>query len=188
MQTSFSALLNKGVGLLALVCVASSVATFATNAGAHAILVTPKAEAGSFYKAAIGITHGCAGTPTREVTVLIPAGVTGAKPMPKPGWTIDIERSKLTTPRESHGRQVLEEVTKIRWSGGSLPNAYYDEFSLVATLPAQAGPLYWQVSQACDQGRYDWVEIPAPGQDARELKSPALRLELTPAMHMGHQH
>ena len=167
-------------GLLAL--------ALAGAASAHAILVPPKAEAGSFYKAGIGITHGCGGSATREVIVTIPAGVAGAKPMPKPGWTLEVERSKLAQPRVSHGRSVTEDVTQVRWSGGTLPNAYYDEFVIVATLPDAAAPLYWKVTQICDQGRIDWTDIPADGQAASELKSPAPRLELTPASHTGHHH
>lgn len=155
---------------------------------AHPVLGVPQAAAGSFYKASIGITHGCAGSATREVIVEIPSGVSGAKPVPKPGWSIDIERTKLAQPRESHGRKITEEVSRIRWSGGSLDNAHFDEFVLVATLPAQAGPVYWKVTQACEQGRAQWHEIPGAGKSAHDLKSPALRLDVAPAGHAGHKH
>jgi len=169
-------------------CAALLALTLAGAVSAHPLLAAPKAEAGSFYKAAIGITHGCSGSATREVIVMIPPGVEGAKPMVKPGWSVDVERGKLAQPRVSHGRTVTEDVTKIRWSGGTLASAHYDEFVVVATLPREAGPLYWAVSQVCEQGRADWAEIPAPGQTAGELKSPALRLEVTPASQPGHAH
>jgi uncharacterized protein YcnI len=157
-------------------------------ASAHPVLVTPRAEAGSFQKVAIGITHGCSGVATREVIVMIPPGVEGAKPMVKPGWNVEIERARLAQPRVAHGRTVTEDVSKIRWSGGTLASAHYDEFIVVATLPQQPGPIYWAVSQVCEQGRADWTDIPAPGQPAGDLKNPALRLELTPAQQPGHQH
>jgi len=173
--------------LLKLALLASA-AALSLHAHAHPVLAVAQAPAGSFYKAAIGITHGCAGTATREVIVTIPAGVTGAKPVPKPGWTIEVERSKLAQPRESHGRKITEDVTRIRWSGGTLPNSYFDEFVLVATLPQQAGPVYWNVTQVCEQGRADWNEIPAAGQSPRDLKSPALRLEVSADPHAGHKH
>jgi uncharacterized protein YcnI len=155
---------------------------------AHPVLAVPQAPAGSFYKAAIGITHGCAGSATREVIVEIPAGVSGAKPVPKPGWTIAIERTPLTTPRESHGRKITEEVSRIRWSGGLLESAHFDEFVLVATLPQQAGPVYWKVTQVCEQGRAEWNEIPPAGKSPHDLKSPALRLEVSADPHAGHKH
>jgi uncharacterized protein YcnI len=183
----FSARRQTGAGLLVPV-LALAVGLLASNADAHPVLAQPKAEAGSFYKAAIGITHGCKGSATREVIVRIPEGVQGAKPMPKPGWTIAVERAKLAQPRESHGLRVTEDVAQIRWSGGTLPNDQYDEFNLVATLPARAGTLYWQVSQVCNQGRSDWREIPAAGQDAKALESPALRMEVLPAAPAAHAH
>jgi len=153
---------------------------------AHAMLVTPAAEAGSFYKAAIAITHGCAGSATREVIVEIPAGVQNAKPMPKPGWRIELTSAPLAQPRESHGRKISEAVTRIRFYGGKLPNAYYDEFSIAVTLPDQAEPVYWPVTQICERGRNEWREVPAPGQSAADLKSPAPRLDLTPPGPMAH--
>jgi uncharacterized protein YcnI len=166
----------------------ASAALLSAPLAAHPVLAVPQASAGSFYKATIGITHGCAGTATREVIVSIPAGVSGAKPVPKPGWTIEVERVKLAQPRESHGRKITEDVVKIRWSGGSLPSSYFDEFVLVANLPQQPGPVYWNVTQVCDQGRADWNEIPAAGQSPHDLKSPALRLEVTADPHAGHKH
>jgi uncharacterized protein YcnI len=168
-------------------CVAVLAALLAP-AHAHPVLAQSKAEAGTFFKASIGITHGCKGTPTREVMVRIPAGVQGAKPMPKPGWTVSVERAPLDAPRESHGRRITEDVTLVRWSGGTLPNEQYDEFSVVATLPAQPGPLYWLVSQKCEQGGYEWKDIPMPGQDPHSLQSPAVRLEVTPAVPAAHNH
>jgi len=187
MLNLFSARRQTGAGLFVPV-LALAIGLLASSANAHPVLAQPKAEAGSFYKAAIGITHGCKGSATREVIVRIPEGVQGAKPMPKPGWTIAVERAKLAQPRESHGRRVTEDVVQIRWSGGTLPNDQYDEFNLVATLPAQAGTLYWQVSQVCDQGRSDWSEMPAAGQDAKALESPALRMEVLPAAPAAHAH
>jgi uncharacterized protein YcnI len=182
MLNLLSARRGAGAGLCALVLSVPSAAH------AHAVLAQPKAEAGTFYKAAIGITHGCKGLPTREVIINIPTGVQGAKPMPKAGWTVTITRAKLEQPRSSHGRTITEEVTQIRYSGGALPNDHYDEFTVVGTLPAQAGMLWWKVSQVCEQGRHDWDQVPAAGQDAKSLESPALRLEVTPGAHAGHQH
>ena len=131
---------------------------------AHVVLEYQVAPAGAGYKASFKVGHGCSASPTREISVDIPAGVRGARPMPKPGWTIEIDKIKLAQPRESHGRSITEEVSRIRWSGGSLASAHYDEFVVAATLPRQAGPVYWKVTQVCEQGRADWDEIPAAGQ------------------------
>jgi len=140
----------------------------ASAAFAHPALENPRAEAGSSYRAAIRITHGCSGSPVREVIVQIPEGVRGAKPMPKPGW------------------QVAIEPGAIRWSGGRIENGYFDEFVLLAQLPSTPGTVYWKVSQVCEQGRIDWFDT------ARDAKAPAAALEVlpgtAPAGHAEHKH
>ena len=80
-----------------LVCAASA-------AHAHVTLEQPKAAAGSSYKAVFRIGHGCAGSATHTVNVALPAGFRGAKPMPKPGWTLTVRKAALAQPYESHGR------------------------------------------------------------------------------------
>jgi uncharacterized protein YcnI len=170
-------------------CFAIAALLCADTASAHVVLETQKAEAGGYYKAVFRITHGCDGEPIRQIVVNIPEGVQGAKPMVKPGWTIEIDRAALTKPYTAlHGRGVAEEVRQVRWTGGPLANEHYDEFVLMARLPETPGTLYWKVSQVCEKGRIDWDEIPAPGKKASDYKSPAVRMELTPRAHDGHQH
>ncbi len=160
-------------------------------ANAHVTLEYQVANAGSTYKATFRVGHGCGESPTREITVTVPPGVQDAKPMPKPGWTIAIEREKLAQPRSDHGKSVADEVRRIRWSANTaadaLPGHFYDEFALQARLPGQAGMLYWPVAQVCEKGRMDWTEVPAAGQNPHDLKSPAAALELLPASG-GHAH
>ena len=167
--------------------------TLLTSAAqAHVTLEYPVATAGQGYKATFKIGHGCGTSPTRVVEVVMPAGVRGAKPMPKPGWALEVVREKLAQPYTSHGRSVSEDTTRIRWSAKTeadqLSSQHYDEFVLVATLPAQAGRLYWPVRQVCPQGQLDWTERPGPGQTWHDLASPAAELELMPAASSVHSH
>ena len=174
---------------IAAVCLAACVSL----AQAHTVLEYPVATAGQSYKASFKVGHGCGASPTRQIVVDIPAGVQGAKPMPKAGWRLEVTREKLAKPYTSHGRTITEDVTRITWSAKTpedfLPNGHYDEFVLVATLPEQEGMLYWPVQQVCEQGRMDWTELPKPGQKLSDLKSPAAALELMPsAGGAEHQH
>ncbi len=163
---------------------------FVAPAWGHPALENPRAEAGSSYRAAIRLTHGCAGSPIREVVVEIPPGVRGARPMPKPGWTIAIERERLAQPYTMHGHAIDEDVARIRWTGGPLDLAYFDEFVLLADLPETPGALYWKVSQICEQGRIDWTDVPPAGKTRAGLKAPAAVLEVMPkqGQGQGHQH
>ncbi|WP_432723038.1 YcnI family protein [Jeongeupia wiesaeckerbachi] len=156
-------------------------------AQAHIVLQQKYAPADSYYKAVFQVGHGCDGAATTAVTVRIPDGVKSAKPSPKPGWKLDIRSGKLKQPYESHGKTITEGVSEIRWSGGSLPDAQFDEFAMQLKLPAEAGKLYFEVVQQCGKQKIEWTEVPA-GDDAAEPAHPAPVLELAPAAGAGHHH
>lgn len=163
------------------------------SASAHVVLEYQVAPAASSYKATFKVGHGCGASPTRQIVVDIPPGVRGARPMPKPGWALEVQRDKLAQPYTSHGRSVAEDVVRITWTARTaddmLPSAHYDEFVVVATTPEQAGTVYWPVRQVCTEGRSDWTEVPRPGQKLSDLKSPAAALEILPGGGAsGHNH
>ena len=79
-----------------------------TGAQAHITLEEPAAVANTGYKAVLRVTHGCEGSPTHTVRVQIPAGFLGSKPIPKPGWKLELQRVKLAEPFDSH----VEKLTK----------------------------------------------------------------------------
>jgi uncharacterized protein YcnI len=162
------------------------------TAHAHVVLEEPAALAGSSYRAALRVGHGCAGSPTTGIRVVLPAGVRAAKPMPKAGWTLNTRRAALAQPYESHGKTVREDVVEISWTASApehaLPDDWYDEFVLRATLPEQAGALWFRVLQTCASGQLDWTEIPAQGRSTRGMKAPAVLLEVLPSGMAGHAH
>ena len=160
-------------------------------ASAHVALEYAVANANTYYKANFKVGHGCGASATRQVVVQIPAGAQGAKPMPKAGWVINIERAKLDQPYKDHGRTVTEDVSRVTWTAktqaDALPSSFYDEFALQAKLVVPAGLVYWQVSQVCEEGRLDWTQIPKAGQKLSDLQFPAALLEVLPAFG-GHAH
>lgn len=159
------------------------------NAYAHITLQNQKGEAGAYYRAVLQVGHGCeAGSPIKQIIVDIPDGVLGAKPMAKAGWKIEVDKAKLAKPYTMHGVTITDYVTQIRWTGGPLADAHYDEFVLVAKLPDQAGPLYWKVSQICETGRLDWAETPAAGKKLSDYKLPAAVMEIIPQSGTAHHH
>lgn len=175
-----------------LALLATSALLFSATAHAHVTLETPSAIAGSYYKAVLMMGHGCEGQATHTVTVRLPAGFKGAKPMPKPGWALSIRREPLAQPYTSHGQQITDDVAEVVWTARSvdahLPDAQYDEFVLRGQLPATPGPLWFKVSQRCPVGQLDWVEVPPTGTSTQGLKAPAVRLDVEPASDTGHVH
>lgn len=155
-------------------------------AQAHVTLEQKQAPASSTYKAVFRVGHGCAGSPTTGIRVFLPAGFTDAKPMPKPGWKLEIQREALLAPYTSHGKPVNDRAAIISWQGGSLADAEYDEFVLRGTLPAESGKLYFRVLQKCKSAQNDWSAIQT-GHDKPEF--PAAILEVTPAAEApAHSH
>ena len=72
------------------------------------MLERKEAAPNAAYRGVIQIMHGCDGRPTTRVSVTIPEGVTGAKPMPKPGWTISTVKSAYARAYPSFHGQVSE--------------------------------------------------------------------------------
>src|SRR4029079_14044909 len=94
---------------------------------AHITLETQEAAVGSTYKAVLRVPHGCAGKATIAVRVQIPEGVIAVKPMPKPGWTLQVKKGKYEKSYKLYGEDVTSGVKEVDWSGGSLPDEFYDE-------------------------------------------------------------
>lgn len=151
-------------------------------AHAHITLETPEAEAGKPYKAVLRVGHGCDGSATKQLVVTLPDGLRGAKPVPKPGWTLSTTRAPLKTAYESHGKTITDELAEVSWTANTeadqLQDAWYDEFTVRGTLPAEPGELWFKVRQVCVKGETNWAELPAAGHPAA---APAARLRVLPA-------
>jgi uncharacterized protein YcnI len=147
---------------------------------AHVTLETKQASPNTSYKAVLRVGHGCEGQPTTAIRVQIPEGVIAVKPMPKPGWQLDVVTDKYERAYDYFGSQLTEGVRQISWSGGELPDAYYDEFVFVGRL-SDFEPdtvLHFPTVQECAGGVHRWIEIPAAGQDHDELEEPAPQLTI----------
>jgi uncharacterized protein YcnI len=166
-----------------IIAAASLLTLWASAAYAHITLETQEAAVGSAYKAILRVPHGCEGKATTSVRVKMPEGFIAVKPMPKAGWTLETVKGKYAKPYELWGEAVTEGVTEVDWSGGNLPDEFYDEFVFRGTLTAglPAGEiLYFPVVQQCGDVTERWIEIPAAGQDADSLEAPAPGLKLLP--------
>jgi uncharacterized protein YcnI len=176
------------VGLLA----AAVAMTLGTAAFAHVSLETKEAKLGAGYKAVFNIPHGCDGSPTTEVTIDIPEGVIAVKPMPKPGWKLSLQKGPYARTYDFyHGEKKSEGVKKVTWSGGELPDEYFDQFVLSTYIAGEieaGGKLSFPVTQKCATGALKWVEVAGPGVDAHSLEHPAPQLQLVAGGDEGHHH
>ena len=162
------------IGAVAFICTAS----------AHITLEQREAPVGAPYKAVLRVPHGCDGAATIVLRVRVPEGMIAVKPMPKPGWKVDTVVGKYPKTYDYfHGAKLSEGVTEVSFSGGTLPDAFYDEFVVTGFLAGDLEPgqlIYFPVVQECEKGIHRWIEIPAAGKSSGDYPEPAPALKLLP--------
>lgn len=162
-------------GFAAMAVIASQSSAFA-----HVTLATGETRPGTYYKAVFQVPHGCDGAATQSIRIQIPEGVIGVKPMPKPGWTLNVTRGAYAKSYQSHGKVVTEGPKEVMWSGGSLSDDNYDEFvftSFITDFPS-GQVIAFPTVQQCAKGEVRWDQIASEGQNPHSLKSPAPMLRI----------
>lgn len=150
-------------------------------ATAHVTLEPAQAVAGSNLRAALRVPHGCGAAATERIELRFPEGVIMARPMPVPGWRINIVRAPLNPPIDNgHGGLIREHVAGITWEGGPLPDEHYGEFVVMFRVPDRAGEtVHLPVMQYCTGGAVAaWVEIPQAGRRVTDYPHPAPTLRV----------
>lgn len=144
-------------------------------ASAHIVADPGQANVGAYQAVRFRVGHGCGdGAATTAVRIEIPPQMVSARPQPKPGWTLEIERG-------DEGK-----VAAVTWRG-SLPDEQFDEFALMFKLPDGAGTLYLPTVQSCGDEQSQWIAIPAPGERPSH-PAPSLTLVPKAAPAETHQH
>jgi periplasmic copper chaperone A len=152
---------------------ASALALFAqAPASAHVVLAAREAQPNAYYVGEFRVSHGCGESPTIAFRVEIPEGINTARPQPKPGWAIEIERAPLPAPVQTEYGEITDRVSAVTWRG-LLPADQFDQFALLLKLPNRAGAIHFRALQTCEQGGRAWVDVPVAGQDAHDLENPA---------------
>ncbi len=163
---------------------AATLTTLAVPAWAHATLEVREARIGASYKAVMNIPHGCGKEATHTVRIQIPEGFFAAKPMPKPGWTLETVTGPYEKTYLNHGREVTEGVQEIVWSGGHLPNEWFDQFVFRGTFAdtLEPGPFYFPTVQECENGEEAWIDT----SGEHGASHPAPKLSLVKGDNYGH--
>ena len=175
---------------LASLALASTLLFTVQNAESHAVINEGTAAAGSFSFITLRITHGCGASPSTQSRMKIPNGVIRVSPKFMENWTVEKRMKTLDPPyRDEAGNLVTETVDEIVWSGGSLPDGYYGEFQVRASMPDEPGRMLWfKTIQNCEEGTIRWIEVPSKeGQSPYEFKEPSPFIRLVEKPH-GDEH
>ncbi len=145
-----------------VLCLALAAAAlgFAAPASAHIDPDPTEAQAGSAVSVAFTVEHGCEGSPTVQLDMRLPDGVTDANPDAVDGWEGSIDGDVVT------------------FVGGPLADDVEGTFSVSMTLPPTPDvTIYFPFVQRCEEGVIRWIAIPTePGE---ELDEPAPAMLLT---------
>ncbi|WP_322997978.1 YcnI family protein [Castellaniella sp.] len=160
---------------------------FAPSAFSHISFETQQAPVGSSYKAVLQVPHGCQGSATVKLRIQIPEGVLGVKPQPKAGWDLKVVKGDYSKSYDLYGSKITSGVTEVEWTGGPLPDDFYDEFVFKGYLSSSLKPgttLYFPVIQECEKGVDRWIDIPEGAEKAHghggHSDTPAPGLKLLP--------
>lgn len=176
----------------ALPAAAAAIAlSLAAPAGAHVTATPSTAAAGAYTVVTFSVGHGCEGSPTTKIEIQVPESVLAVTPTRNPYYEVEKTMVDLDEPvADAHGNEVTERVGSIVYTADTpLPEGQRDTFELSFQLPdAEGEMLTFPTVQTCQEGETGWVEVPAEGQDADELESPAPAFEITAAGEDGHGH
>ena len=163
--------------------------SLAAPAGAHVTATPSTAAAGAYTVVTFSVGHGCEGSPTTKIEIQVPESVLSVTPSRNPFYDVEKTIEKLDEPvADAHGNEVTERTASIVYTASTpLPDGERDAFELSFQLPdAEGETLSFPTIQTCQKGETGWTEVPADGQDAEELESPAPAFEIVAAEAGGH--
>lgn len=132
----------------------------ASPALAHIDPDSTEAQAGSDVSVGFTVQHGCDGSPTVQLDMRLPDGVSSPTAEPPDGWTGQVDGNVVT------------------FEGGPLPDDQELTFRVRMILPATPDTtIYLPFVQRCEVGEIRWIDIPSDGSGA-DLDEPAPAMQL----------
>lgn len=136
-----------------------------SQAEAHNTFNPIYAPAGYMQDLEMRVTHGCQGSPVKEVRMKMPEGLIRVSAAYTRDWTVDIKMRKLDKPVPGDGgNMVTETVDEIIWKNprSMLPGmGFYEGFKFRAMLPNKPGAiLYFRTVNVCEKGDERYVDLP----------------------------
>lgn len=113
-----------------------------------------------------------------EVDLPIDHPIASVSTQPLPDWTVEVTKSKLTTPLKTGHGDLTEAVTKITWSGGHINPGEFQQFPVsLGPLPENTDQLVFKALQTYDNKEVvRWIEERQNPEDEPEHPAPVLTL------------
>ena len=177
------------VAVVSLVAAATAALT-ALPAAAH-VTVHPSSEpAGTSYSPlTFRVPNETDDASTVKLEVILPTDtpLIGILVKPVAGWQVHTKSIKLKTPVQTDDGPLTTAVSRIIWSGGSIPVGGYQDFDIsVGHVPDQPGTLTFKALQTYSDGTVvRWIETAPEGSPEPEHPAPTLQLTAATAAPAG---
>jgi uncharacterized protein YcnI len=171
------------------IVVAAVIALGASAAGAHVSVVPSSAPKGGFAILSFSVPNEeqAANTVTVQVDLPTKDPIAFVSIQPKPGWSVDVQKSKLAKPVKTDDGEVTEAVTRITWAAtaGGLQPGEFDLFTVSAgPLPTNTKQLVFKAIQTYSDGTIvSWIQQTVKGTPAPAHPAPVLKLTAAASSH-----
>ncbi|MEY9950217.1 uncharacterized protein YcnI [Kitasatospora sp. GAS1066B] len=97
---------------------------------------------------------------------------------PVPGWTDQIQTTKLATPIHTDDGDITDVVSQIVWTGGQITPNHYQDFTVdFGALPDGTDQVVFKALQTYSDGNIvRWIDLQKPGQPEPAHPAPVLKL------------
>jgi periplasmic copper chaperone A len=163
--------------------VAALTLALATTASAHITTDPAIGPSDGYATLAFQVPHGCEDSPTTQVRIQIPPNVPSVTPAVHPLWDVETKEGRKE-PVELHGEKITRGVSEVIYTAKRpLPPDRLDLLPVSVKLPPgkPGEPVYFPTIQSCAKGETRWIQIPAEGESADDLESPAPAVTLEAA-------
>lgn len=155
-----------------LIAAAVTVVLAALPAAAHNNMTSYYAPAGYLQDLELRVTHGCKGSPVKEVKLRIPDGVMRVQVENNRDWQIETKMRKLPKPIPGEGgNMITETVEEITWKNPKSPmpaGGFFEGFKFRAALPDKPGEIvFFRSINVCMNGEERYIDLPKARLDAR---------------------
>lgn len=159
---------------------AAAAAIAAVPAVAHNTFTSMYAPAGYLQDLEMRVTHGCKGSPVKEVKIKIPEGVMRVQVGVNRDWEIETKMRKLPKPVPGEGgNMITETVDEIIWRNpkSTIPAlGSFEGFKFRAALPDKPGEIvFFRTVNVCVAGDDKYIDLP---KEPLNAKTPDLSAKL----------
>ena len=166
---------------------ATALLLLAGPASAH-VTVNPSSVAqGSYTEVNVRVPNEETSANTTQVQLYLPTDhpIASVATEAVPGWTVTVQKTKLSKPLTTDDGQVTEAVSEITWTGGTIKPGQFQDFALsLGPMPTDTDTLTFKALQTYSDGSVvRWIQPTVEGQ--AEPANPAPVLHLTSAAGSG---